>query len=36
MNNLGWLTAAPGGRKGEQADQITNATLKPPNLVCNI
>ena len=36
MNNLGWLTAAPHGRKGEQADQITNATLKSLDLLCNI
>jgi hypothetical protein len=36
MNNLGWVTAAPHGRKGEQTDQIINATLKSLDLLCNI
>ena len=36
MNNLGWLSAAPRGRKGEQADQIINATLKPLDLLRDI
>jgi hypothetical protein len=36
MNNLGWLTAAPHGRKGEQTDQIVDATLKSLDLLCNV
>ncbi len=36
MNNLGWLAAAPHGRKGDEADQIINAALKPLDLLCNI
>jgi hypothetical protein len=36
MNNLGWLTAAPHGRKREKADQIVNATLKSPDFLCNV
>jgi hypothetical protein len=36
LNNLGWLAPAPHGRKGEQADQIINAALKPFDLLCNI
>jgi hypothetical protein len=36
INNLGWLTAAPHGGKGEQADQIINATLKLLDLLGNI
>jgi hypothetical protein len=36
MNNLGWLTAAPNGRKGEQAYQVIYATLKSLDILCNI
>ena len=36
MNNLGWLTAAPHGRKSEDANQIINAALKALDFLCRI
>ena len=31
MENLGWIAAAPDGRKSKQADKIVNAPLKVPD-----
>src|ERR1700677_120953 len=36
MNNLGWLTAAPHGWKGEDTNQIIHAALKLLDLLCGI
>jgi hypothetical protein len=36
MNNLGWLTAAPHGRKSEDANQIINAAPKVLDFLCRI
>jgi hypothetical protein len=36
MNNLGWLTAAPHGWKGEDTSQIIHAALKLPDFLCKI
>src|ERR1700734_2422829 len=36
LNDLGWLTAAPHGRKGEDTNHVVHAALKLLDLLCGI